>query len=238
MRPSRRQRAAEALAKVAGTEHLYTALEEFSLPVLPAFHGLLSGLPRGQVVSLDAPGALALALLAGASQEGSWSAVVGLPELGAVAAADLGCDLDRVLLVDRPADRWADVTAALLEAVDIVLLQPPARPQAGIVRRLTALARRSGCALITTGGWDGASVRLRVESSSWLGVQQGHGHLHSRRVKVVAEGRRTGGRPRSAWLWLPGPDGSVSSAELASVTNMSERQASTTTPVSSTHQVA
>ncbi|WP_187361429.1 hypothetical protein [Phytoactinopolyspora mesophila] len=224
MGPSRRQRAAEALASVAGTADV-SVPEDTGLPVLPAFHGLLPGLGRGQVMTVDGVGALPLALLAGASQDGSWCGIVGMPELGAMAAAELGCDLDRLLLVDEPADRWADVTAVLLEAVDAVLLQPPARPQTGLIRRLTALARKAGSTLIVAGSWEGASLRLRVESSAWMGVEQGHGHLHSRRVKVVAEGRGTGGRPRSAWLWLPDADGSVSRAELASVTNLQDKRA-------------
>jgi hypothetical protein len=29
---------------------------------------------------------------------------------------------------------------------------------------------------------------------------------------VVASGRGAGERPRSCWLWLPGPDGSVTAA--------------------------
>jgi hypothetical protein len=148
-----------------------------------------------------------------------------MPDLAAAAAAQLGCDLDRLQLLDEPADRWADVAAVLLEAVDVVLLRPPARPQTGLVRRLTALARKSGSALIVAGAWEGAPLRLRVQSSSWMGVEQGHGHLHSRRVNVIAEGRGAGGRPRSAWLWLPGADGSVSRAELATVTSMRDKRA-------------
>ncbi|HEX6325702.1 MAG TPA: hypothetical protein VFZ72_03950, partial [Jiangellaceae bacterium] len=69
------------------------------IPVLPALRGLLpGGLPRGQVVTVDAAGALPLALVAGAVPAGvptvdMWCAVVGLPECGMLAAAGMGANL-------------------------------------------------------------------------------------------------------------------------------------------------
>lgn len=189
------------------------------LPVLPALQPLLPGLRRGQSVVVDELGSLAVALLAGPSLAGSWCAVVGLPDFGVLAAADMGCSLDRLLLVDDPRDRWSDVVATLLEVTDVVLVRPGSqRLPSGIVRRLSAIARKSGSCLIVAGQWEGATVRLRVESSLWTGIgsesEQGHGYLRGRRVKVQAVSR---GRPQSAWLWLPGPDGSVAPAQLSAV---------------------
>ncbi|WP_205857153.1 hypothetical protein [Phytoactinopolyspora endophytica] len=221
---TKRQRAAAALARTTGAE-VDVIPEDAGIPVLPALQGLVPELRRGQAVEVDDAGVLALALLAGPSRAGSWCGVVRMPECGVAAASELGCDLDRLLLVDEPGDRWVDVTAALLEAVDVVLLRPPARPPTGVVRRLVALARKSGSALVVVGAWEGSSLRMQVESSSWSGIDQGHGRLRGRRAKVVAKGRLTGGRTRSSWLWLPGPDGSISSAELASVSSMQERLA-------------
>lgn len=182
------------------------------VPVLPPFAVLLpGGLPRGQVVMVDAVGALPLALVAGAitSMDDRWCGVVGMPEIGALAAAEMGVDLGRVLLVDEPGERWAEVVAALLPAMAVVLVQPPSRPAAGMCRRLTALARQHGASLVVAGPWEGAYLRLQVTSSMWAGLGQGHGRLRARRVEVVAEGRGAAGRSRSAWLWLPGPDGAV-----------------------------
>jgi hypothetical protein len=197
------------------------------IPVLPALQKLLpGGLPRGQVITVDAAGALPLALAAGAVPAGVptvdlWCAVVGLPECGMLAAAGMGANLDRLVLVDRPGERWADVVASLLSAAGVVLVQPPGPPPpAGIIRRLTALARQHGAALVVVGQWDGARLRLQVTSSLWTGLEHGHGHLQGRRVKVVADGRGAGGRPRSAWLWLPGPDGSVAGADLEVVESL------------------
>lgn len=185
------------------------------LPVLPALRGLLPGLRRGQAVSVDEVGALVTALVAGASEGGAWCAVVGLPECGVLAAAGSGVSLDRLLLVDEPGQRWAEVVAILLGAVEVVVLRPPARPSVTEVRRLTAFARRHGSVLVVAGvPWEGAQARLRVASSVWTGLGSGHGHLRGRRAQVVAEGK---GPPRTEWLWLPGPDGSVTGAGLAEV---------------------
>ena len=190
-------------------------LEAELLPVLPALRSLLPGLRRGQVVSVDEVGALATALVAGASEYGAWCAVVGLPEYGVLAAARSGVSLDRLMLVDEPGQRWAEVVAILLGAVEVVLLRPPARPSVTEVRRLSAFARRHGAVLVVAGvPWEGAQVRLRVASSVWTGLGDGHGHLRSRRVQVVAEGK---GRPKTEWLWLPGSDGAVRPAGLAAV---------------------
>ena len=198
------------------------------IPVLPALRRLLpDGLPRGQIVMVDAVGALPLALIAGAISVGDvgndrWAAVVGVPEFGVLAAAGMAADLDRLLLIDEPGERWPEVVAALLPAVEVVLVQPPARPPTGVTRRLAALARQHGAVLIVAGAWEGARLRLQVTSALWTGLGDGHGHLRARRVQVIADGRGAGARARTAWLWLPGPDGSVEPADLEAVEDSSD----------------
>lgn len=174
------------------------------------------GLRPGTVTVVEGSPTLALALTAGLGER--WCAVVGLPEAHVAAAAAMGGDdggLDpmRVLLVDDPGRRWADVVAALTDGCALVLTRPPYRPAPAVVRRLTALARRGGCALIVTGSWEGANLRLRVEESHWSGLGSGTGHLRGRRALVVSSGRGAAGPGRRVWLWLPGPDGSVALAE-------------------------
>jgi hypothetical protein len=191
-----------------------TGIDPDLLPVLPALRGVLPGLRRGQVVAVDGSGALATALAAGVSADGGWCAAVGMPDLGVLAAVAMGVDPQRLLLVDEPGERWPEVVATMLGAIELVLLRPPVSPSAVHVRRLTAHARRHGAVLVVTGPWDGAQVRLRVASSLWTGLSDGHGHLRGRRVQVVAEGK---GPPRKAWLWLPGPDGTVGPADLVPV---------------------
>jgi hypothetical protein len=62
--------------------------------------------------------------------------------------------------------------------------------------------------LLSLGPWPGAELRLMPARSTWEGLGDGHGRLNARRVEVRATGRGTaGGRPRSAELWLPAPDG-------------------------------
>lgn len=181
------------------------------LPVLPALRGLLAtgGLPRGHVVATGAWGLLCLALAAGASRSGAWCAVVGLPSAGLLAAADVGLDLGRLLLVAEPAASWPQVVASLLDGCDIVMLRPPDRPSAQLRRKLEAAARRHGSVLLVPGEWEGAQARLHIAAQEWAGIGAGHGRLRARRVQVVASGRGAGARPRTEWLWLPGPDGAV-----------------------------
>jgi hypothetical protein len=190
-----------------------TLADERLLPVLPALQPLLphSGLRRGATVAVTRSAALALALVAGASAAGSWVAAVGLPDLGIVAAAETGIVLERLALVPAPGARaWPTVVAALLDAVDVVLVRsPPGLPDAQ-ARRLIARARERGTVLVPLGPWpQPADLRLAVTASTWHGIGQGHGHLNSRLAEVVATGRGAATRERRTLLWLPSPDGTV-----------------------------
>jgi hypothetical protein len=184
------------------------------LPVLPALRDLLPGgaLQRGSVVTSGDWGLLALALTAGAIADGAWCAIVGVPAMGVRAAAEAGLDPDRVLLVGEPGASWPQVVASLLDGFDIVLLRPPDQPSAQLRRKLEAAARRYGSVLVVAGEWPGAQSRLLVTDTQWTGIGAGHGRLRARRAQVVASGRGAGERPRSAWLWLPGPDGTVTTS--------------------------
>ena len=200
---------------------------ERALPVLAALEPLLpDGLRRGSTVSVEGgAGAttLALALGAAASAAGSWTAVVGAPALGLLAAVEVGLAPERLLVLPAvPRDSWATVVAALVDAVDLVLVSA-SRVAAGDARRLAARARERGAVLIVlprAGAvwWPvGPDVRLRVEASSWSGpVGGGAGRLVARRVEVVTGGRGAAARERRAALWLPGPDGAVAGASAAS----------------------
>jgi len=187
------------------------------LPVLPALAGLLpaGGLAEGSVMTVDQSGLLCLALIAGASAAGAWCGVAGVPDLGVVAAAGMGAEPARMMLVPDPGPGWPQVVASMLEACEIVVVRPPDRPLAQARRRLEGAARRGGGVLIAAGEWEGAPVRLRVTQRFWAGIGHGHGSLRACRAEVMAEGRGAAGRPRRRWLWLPAPDGTVTIDETA-----------------------
>jgi hypothetical protein len=201
-----RERVAEALGRRSQPP---TLAAEHLLPVPAAFRPLLpgSGLRRGSTVAVSRSGSLALALVAGASAAGSWVAAVGLPDLGVVAAAESGIALERLALVPHPGSRaWATVVAALLDAIDVVLVRPPTGLRTADARRLSARARERGAVLVPLGAWpEPADLRLSVAASQWQGLGQGHGRLESRWVEVVVGGRGAAARERRARLWLPSP---------------------------------
>ena len=196
-----------------------TLADERLLPVVPALQPLLpgQGLRRGTTVAVSRSAALALALVAGASAAGSWVAAVGLPDLGIVAAAENGIALERLALVPTPGARaWTTVVAALLDAVDVVLVRPPARLPAPQARRLAARARERGAVLVPLGAWsEPADLRLAVTSSAWQGLGQGHGSLQARQVEVLVAGRGPATRERRVLLWLPSPSGTITRAGVA-----------------------
>jgi len=191
-----------------------------TLPVLPALAGLVgaAGLRRGATATVAGgrglgATSLAFALVAAATEAGSWAAVVGLPEAHAPAAAYLGVALERLALVPDAATlgHWPTVVAALLDGVDLVVAAVPPGLRAPDARRLVARARERGSVLVPLlpagASWvEGADLRLRVVAARWHGVEAGHGFLQAREVEVAATGRGAAGRERSVRLWLPGHD--------------------------------
>src|SRR5581483_9010963 len=131
-----------------------------ALPVLPALRELLPrGLARGTVVAVAEFGLLCLALAAAASADGAWCGIAGLPEAGVLAAAGLGLDAGRILLVPDPGPAWPQVTASLLDGCELVLLRPPAAAGASAGRSAGAPA---GC---QAGGQFPAQARRRLEAT-------------------------------------------------------------------------
>ena len=187
------------------------------LPVLPALRGLLprGGLARGSVVAVAEFGLLCLALAAAASADGAWCGIAGIPEAGVLAAAALGLDAGRTLLVPDPGPSWSQVAASLLDGCELVLLRPPARVSAQVRHRLEATLRRGRGVLLVAGDWPGAQLRLRVASQRWTGLGDGHGRLRARCAEVMADGRGEAAMTRTRWLWLPGEDGGVAVADPA-----------------------
>jgi hypothetical protein len=182
------------------------------LPVLSALDPLLpTGLRRGSTVSVFGSVSLMLALLGAASAGGSWCALVGLPPLSAEAATEYGVDLSRLALVPEPGSAWATAVAALLDAVDVVVVRPPPRLVPGDVRRLASRARTRQAVLMPfeCADWLGADLRLSAREPQWSGIADGYGRLRQRRVTVTMAGRGQAARPRSVALWLPAAGGGI-----------------------------
>jgi hypothetical protein len=161
------------------------------------------GLRRGSTVAIHGGTSLVLALLAGATRAGFWCAVVGMPALGPIAAAELGVDLERMALVPDPGPDWAEVVAALLDGLELVVtIAAPTVPQP-VARRLSARARQRGSVLVGVGDWPGADLALEATAGTWYGLGEGRGRLRCREVTVVARGRGGAARARQVQMWLP-----------------------------------
>ncbi len=158
----------------------------------------------GWSVSAGGDTSLMLGLLAAASRNGSWCAVVGVPSLGLLAAAESGVVLERLALVPHPGPDWPTVVAALIDGVDLVVVAVPGPVPASIVSRLAARARQRGSVLVPFGDWTGADVTLNVGHGRWEGLGFGSGRLRRREVTVLARGRGAAARPREITVWMPG----------------------------------
>ena len=170
------------------------------VPVLPALSGLVS-LRTGGSYGVDSA-SLALALSAGASRAGEWVGFAGWPDFGAEAAADLGVDLARTVLVPDVGDHWLEVTAALVDVLRVVVLRPPARVEARAAGVLDARLRKRSSVLVVWGDWPRCEARLSLEDARWTGPEEGHGRLRSRSVRIAV--RRGSAPPVRADLSFPG----------------------------------
>jgi hypothetical protein len=146
--------------------------------------------------------------MAGPSQAGEWSAVVGAPEFGLEAAADFGLALERTIVVPAPGEHWLSVTAGLADVVSVVLVKPSSPVTEHQAERLRSRLRQKDAALICWGRWPRCDAEVSISASSWSGLGQGHGHLQGREVEVSV--RRGGAPVRRTALWLPGVDRRVS----------------------------
>jgi hypothetical protein len=193
----------------------HTRMLSVPVPLAPLLPD--GGLRRGTSVAVsadDAGGALSLAaaLVADASRAGSWCVVVGTSALGALVTRAEHLDASRVAFVPRPEPLTLEVTAALIEGVDLVVLRPPSHLRANGVQRLLARLRdrRAVLVVLTTATWPArCDVELRVTNARWRDVGPGEDCLRERRVTVSATGRGTAHHPAQRTLWLPGARAAV-----------------------------
>ncbi|HEY4214503.1 MAG TPA: hypothetical protein VGM84_23710 [Steroidobacteraceae bacterium] len=197
----------ELQARIRGMQR--TTLDTRALPTHPALAELLPGgaLAAGGVYAVDNSTTLALGLLQGPSAAGSWCAVVGVPDLGVEAAAGLGLDLERLVLVPHPGEQWLSVVSALVDVVSVVLVKPGGqRLSDAAASKLASRLRQREAVLVSLSSWPRTDARLTVTASTWAGIGAGFGHLTARQVTVSSESRSWAGRAKSRRLWLPGLD--------------------------------
>lgn len=167
------------------------------------FTAILDGgrLPVGAASVVAGSKSLLLALLAASQHAGDWLAVVGMPALGLLAAADAGIALDRLIVVPDVAGRGAETVAALLDGMAYVVAGPATGLTAADRRRLTARARERGSGIVATAEWEHAALRLHA-TPRWSGVDVGAGYLKRCELDVDRQAR---GRPERWTLTLPMP---------------------------------
>ncbi|MFM7045659.1 MAG: hypothetical protein ACKOYG_08960 [Ilumatobacteraceae bacterium] len=189
-----------------------------SLPVCGALQPLLGsgGLRGGVVVACEGPAAvsLAMATASAASMAGSWTAVIGFPDLGLAAAAEAGMALERLVRigpaepVDAAAVPWPEVLAAAVDGFEVLIVGPLlGRLPSAVVRRVLARAATRHVVVIAVDSPAfGADLVLRTGEVAWHGIDAGHGVAAGRRAVVCASGRRMP-RERRASLMLPSSTG-------------------------------
>lgn len=165
------------------------------------------GLRRGSTVAVRGSVSVLFALLAEATADGAWAAVVGLPGVSLVAAAETGVELARLAVVPDPGPDSPEVIAALLDGLDLVAVGGTAGLPEQDARRLSARARNRGSVLLPFGSWPGAEVGLDCIDACWRGIGNGHGHLRERSVTLRSSGRGAASRPRTCRVLLPGSGG-------------------------------
>lgn len=183
-----------------------TPESESLLPLPEMLAGRLPvSLPRGAVAVLSGARSLPLGMVAAVTADGGHAAIIGRPDAGLLAAAEMGADLSRVAVIPDPGADPVEVAAVLMDGMDLVVLGLGGRSvPAGRARAVTARARQKGCTLaVTDGDWPGASVRLdaRVSGFDVTGAGTGAprpGCGRIGRVRLAMRGRGRGYGPGHA----------------------------------------
>jgi hypothetical protein len=148
------------------------------LPVPDLVAELLPGsLPRGTVAVLSGARSLQLSMVAAVTAEGGHVAIIGQPDLGLLAAVEMGADLSRIAVIPEPGADPVEVAAVLMDGMDLVVLGLGGRTvPATRARAVVARARQRECTLLVTDGdWQGASTRLEARVGGYEVVGAGPG---------------------------------------------------------------
>ena len=183
--------------RVAAMEHK-PAIQP--VPTLPGLADLVP-LHAGATYAVDSA-SLAMALAAEASRAGEWVGFAGCADFGVEAAAELGFELSRTVLVPNPGEHWLEVTAALVDVLRVVVLRPPASVDERSAGILDSRLRTRSSVLVVHGDWPRVEARVSIEKSRWTGPAAGTGQLQERRARVVVS--RGARPPLRADLTWPG----------------------------------
>jgi len=175
-------------------------------PGLAALMPWPGGMLRGATISAVGSASLTMALLAAATADGGFAAVVGMDSFGALAALDdFGIAGQRLALVRDPGPDWPAVVTALLDGVSAVALTMPSGTPERTLRALSARARERRTVLIPTQVWPGGDLVIEKVTQRWTGLGNGRGRLRRCEVDLRSVGRGKAVRPRTATLnWPPG----------------------------------
>ncbi|MEH3143535.1 MAG: hypothetical protein PGN37_25985 [Mycobacterium kyogaense] len=161
----------------------------------------LTSLPRGTVAVMSGARSLELRIIAAVTADGGHVAIIGQPDVGLLAAVEMGADLSRIAMIPEPGADPVEVAAVLMDGMDLVVLGlggrsvPPSRARAVVAR-----ARQRGCTLLVTDGiWEGASARLEAAVSGFDFAGPGgevpvpgRGRISRVRLAMRARGRLAG----------------------------------------------
>jgi hypothetical protein len=164
------------------------------LPVPQLLSEVLPGaLPRGTVAVLSGARSLPLSMVAAVTAAGGNVAIVGQPDVGLLAAVEMGADLSRLAVIPDPGTDPVEVAAVLMDGMDLIVLALGGRSvPLTRARAVVARARQKGCTLLVTDGdWQGASVRLtaRVCGYDTTSDTPGFGRISKVRLEVGGVGR-------------------------------------------------
>ncbi|HEV7580949.1 MAG TPA: hypothetical protein VGO77_11170 [Mycobacterium sp.] len=165
-------------------------------------------LPRGTVAVLSGARSLLLSMVAAVTAAGGNAAIVGQPDIGLLAAVEMGADLSRLAVIPDPGTDPVEVAAVLIDGMDLVVLGLGGRRvPLTRARAVVARARLKGCTLLVTDGdWQGAPTRLEARVCGYditagnRGTPVcGFGRISGVRLQVsgVCAGRRVLGRART-----------------------------------------
>jgi hypothetical protein len=121
-------------------------------------------LPRGTVAVLSGARSLLLRMVAAVTAGGGNAALVGQPNIGLLAAVEMGADLSRIAVIPDPGIDPVEVAAVLVDGMDLVVVGLGGRRVTRTrARAVVARARHKGCTLLVTDGdWEGAQTRLEA----------------------------------------------------------------------------